>query len=68
MIIHVRQQPEEKSQVGLRLSQVCLQQDYSHGSQEHLTDEDGLLLLLSGHCEEAQAVFVFEITISKTDI
>jgi len=50
----------------LRLSQVCLQQDYSHGSQEHLTHEDGLLLL-SGHYEDAQVGFGFEITVSKTD-
>lgn len=27
------------------------------GSQDHLTDEDGLLL--SGHCEEGQVVFCF---------
>lgn len=43
VIIGVRQQPEEKSQAGWRLSPVCLQQDYSHGSQERLTREDGLL-------------------------
>lgn len=53
VIISARQQPEEKSQVGLRLSQVCLEQDCSCGSQ--LTLEDGLLL--SGHCEEGQFVF-----------
>lgn len=66
MIIRVRQQPEEKSPVGLRLPHVCLQQDYSHGSQEHLTH--GLLLLLSGHWEEAQVVFSFEVTVSKQGI
>lgn len=66
MIIRVWQQSGEKSQVGLRLSQVCLQQDYCHGSWERLTREDGLLLLLSGHCEGAQVVL--EITVSKTDL